>query len=846
MTLIPTASGINNVNIVVRAINGCGTTTSAVFTFTEFETPAQPNVSGPPSICINTTATFTGTPNYGYFRNMWSVNVPYTISPIWSGWTSPTNQSILGTALLQPTTVLGTAIISLYSDNVARTACASAVRTVSSLIISGTSTAPTISGSNQLCLNQLSTYSVASLPGVWHNWSISGNALITVNGNNLSVLPTATGVINIVARNINGCGTVTGVVFSGTINGTQNLSSISGSNITCNSKSNTYMVNSISGATYTWNVTGAASLVSSNGRYANITGNTDGTATITVSITGGLCTGVTNQSRVISVSSNICCGDFYSNTTLPSTIGNGTVVSTINAGGSTIVFNGSYQVNGNVTLSNGNFLLPFGSSLNVGPTYNISLDNAVLSITGGQIVNLCPSPFWGVYITSNSGIVMTSDVVTGTPSLVKGGIYSIYTDPRSLIRVENSVIQGNDHSFIIKSTYPTTMGGGNYIRNNVLGCDNILIPCISVTSSTLLRFENADTQYMTVSGNLFNKGEFGVRFYGASRINLINNTFDIWRYTINSYNPGIPSSYLVGNTIKLDYNANSASGISLRAIDCFGDFHIERNYIYNPGTVPTDGYSPYGIDLTCPGGTPFYNVFIEHNTISGMYKGMLNRGCNFGLIQVKQNYFVNNFIAIDGTDLYCKAQITCNTFKNTTYGFVTSTTGTVPGFANQGNTTVPAANVFINVPFQLYAATSLTGSWNYYRASDENSGFGQGIGNASINVFPLTITTYQVCGTTTPGLRLEAPENPFEYNNEFSVFPNPFNNELNVRFELGKDESYTLFIFDVIGNLVYTNSGQSKNEGMNEVSVTNINSLGVYTVKLINQGSTQVKKVIKQ
>ena len=77
--------------------------------------------------------------------------------------------------------------------------------------------------------------------------------------------------------------------------------------------------------------------------------------------------------------------------------------------------------------------------------------------------------------------------------------------------------------------------------------------------------------------------------------------------------------------------------------------------------------------------------------------------------------------------------------------------------------------------------------------------------------------------------------------NEFLVFPNPANNDLNVWFP-NSNGNYTVTIFNTLGKVVLTTKSDFK-----KVTI-DINSLasGVYSLKISNGNREGFKKIVKQ
>jgi hypothetical protein len=82
---------------------------------------------------------------------------------------------------------------------------------------------------------------------------------------------------------------------------------------------------------------------------------------------------------------------------------------------------------------------------------------------------------------------------------------------------------------------------------------------------------------------------------------------------------------------------------------------------------------------------------------------------------------------------------------------------------------------------------------------------------------------------------------------QVSVFPNPANNLLNVRYNLPTNEKITLAVFDLQGKLLLVINSGYKSKGENEESL-DISSLpmGQYVCRISGQNNTISKNIIKQ
>jgi len=286
-------------------------------------------------------------------------------------------------------------------------------------------------------------------------------------------------------------------------------------------------------------------------------------------------------------------------------------------------------------------------------------------------------------------------------------------------------------------------------------------------------------------------------------------------------------------------------GLSLYNISCFNNIEIANNLMYvdpnTPVNLPID--KPAGIETSC-GATSFYVVNIHNNTIMGMYYAIQAEPCN-SFININNNYLTDNTYCIyGGGSQQIKYNVSCNTMKNATYGFYSATTGTIPGFINQGTSSAPAANKFINVTNPIYQLNSVTGAWTYNQASDEGFSNPQGPGLLYVTVTNTGISVLSRCGTGTPGLRFGNAEADKTEISGFFVYPNPFNDELFVDFVAETNGDYLIEVMNVLGASVHITKGVVK-EGQNHVGLHLTAIGGMYMLRLHTDGKIVMKKIVR-
>jgi hypothetical protein len=87
--------------------------------------------------------------------------------------------------------------------------------------------------------------------------------------------------------------------------------------------------------------------------------------------------------------------------------------------------------------------------------------------------------------------------------------------------------------------------------------------------------------------------------------------------------------------------------------------------------------------------------------------------------------------------------------------------------------------------------------------------------------------------------------NEIQKDQKINIFPNPFSDELNIRFESGVEKNVTVKIYGTDGKLVHTSFAVVNNE---RIKINNLENLpeGIYYVNLVSGNENVTFKVIKE
>ena len=83
-------------------------------------------------------------------------------------------------------------------------------------------------------------------------------------------------------------------------------------------------------------------------------------------------------------------------------------------------------------------------------------------------------------------------------------------------------------------------------------------------------------------------------------------------------------------------------------------------------------------------------------------------------------------------------------------------------------------------------------------------------------------------------------------NNNYLIYPNPFTNEINIRFKNANSEMSKLELFDAMGRVIFTKTEIEKS-AKDAIMLSKLHDLpkGVYYLKFNLNGSLKVEKIIK-
>jgi hypothetical protein len=275
---------LGNGSIGIREINNSQCTTTVAPTTIVVNANPTPQISGAQSVCAGSSQTYTTASGSG---RTWAWSI--------TGNGNPTlNQSANSATVIWGTA--GTASVSV-TETITATGCAT---TTSPYAVNvNANPTPQISGNSVVCSGQQTQYSVQSATGRTYAWVVtpSGTSFSGQGTNQIAVTwGTSNGTV-VVTETItsSGCSTTT-AGFNVTVNTTP-TPSITGAQSPCSNTTQTYTVSGgQSGSTFSWNRTGAGTLLSNTGSSVQMQWTSAGQTILTVTeSTNSNCTGTSSQ-----------------------------------------------------------------------------------------------------------------------------------------------------------------------------------------------------------------------------------------------------------------------------------------------------------------------------------------------------------------------------------------------------------------------------------------------------------------------------------------------------------------------------------------------------------------------
>jgi gliding motility-associated-like protein len=211
----------------------------------DIQFPSAPQVTGPTTVCANSTSTYTA-------------NLQGSVIPDNLTWTVPSGATVTQNPLNY------TAVVNWGNSSgglvcvTANNECGASPPACINVTVNAGPAVPIITGPATVCANStVQTYTITnSAPGVNYNWTVPAGATFTGSGNTINVnfSNVANGNVTVCATGTNNCGTSTPGCTNVTVTGPPAAPTMSGPTSVCanGGNANFSVTNVQNGVTYTW------------------------------------------------------------------------------------------------------------------------------------------------------------------------------------------------------------------------------------------------------------------------------------------------------------------------------------------------------------------------------------------------------------------------------------------------------------------------------------------------------------------------------------------------------------------------------------------------------------------
>jgi|GEM_PF-1126925 len=421
--------------------------------------------------------------------------------------------------------------------------------TVSRTVTVGQTSIAQINGPSTICAYESSSYSTPVTANTSYTWTVTGGTITSNTGTAISVRWNAgpAGVITLLAHNTSGCDST--VTRNITINPTP-IPVITGPTALCQYTSATYSLQTISGNSVTWTVTGGQIAGSNTSNTIQVLWNTAGAGTVRVTEANSL-----GCDSTVSVSVNV------RQASIP-------------------------QING-ASLVCGYSMMTYSTSLTPGTTYN-------WTVTGGTIASNSGGAITVQWSNVASGtITLTAHNTSGCDSTITRAIV-INPTPTPVIAGPTSACKYNTMSYYLQTASVNAISW-NVTGGQILGS--------STSNSINVQWTTAGTGTVTVTETHSSGCDSSVSVsvnVGQTSVPQINGASPVCSYSTTSYStpltPGTTYTWSVtggtissntGGAISVLWSTASSGTITLLAHNNSGcDSTVSRNIVINPTPTP--------------------------------------------------------------------------------------------------------------------------------------------------------------------------------------------------------------------------------------------------------------------
>lgn len=411
--------------------------------------PTAPTVTGNTAPCASTTSSatyaYSVTPVNDATSYSWTITNSGCGGDVWTGFVGNGGSTISGSPTSQSITWWQDCSYTVSVSSV--NACGSSAASTLAITVAntGTTPAPTVSGSSTICTGStLNTYTASSPGASSYTWTVpaavgtitsgAGTGTITVT----AAASAGTGTITVTGT---GCSTSAATSYPVTVSGPPPVPTITGpTSISASATGYTYTATSAGATSFTWTVPASVGTITSGQGTATITvtgAASAGSGNITATATGSCGTSASSANYAVTVTAcgtitadaTAASGDLGTSLTITTTKTNDLVI--ISCNGEPYAFNGSVSV-----------VPPSGSVPSVtqyaSVTDNSSAPNAALAIyyfvapvAGAYTININEGNNWNQYAYANFAVALTGFCGTPSGANIHNGVTAYNNNPNN-------------------------------------------------------------------------------------------------------------------------------------------------------------------------------------------------------------------------------------------------------------------------------------------------------------------------------------------------------------------------------------------------------------------------------
>ena len=787
--------GAKTVTVNYNNANGCTAATPTTYNVTVNALPV-PTIAGPASVCLNSTGNVYNT-EAGMTGYTWTVSAGGTI-------TAGTGTS----AITVTWSTIGAKTVTVNYNNV--NGC-TAVTPATYTVTVNALPVPTIAGPASVCLNSTGNIYTTQTGMTGYTWTVSAGGTITAGAGTSAITVTWSTVgaktVTVNYANANGCTAATAATYNVTVNALP-VPTIAGPATVCvNSTGNVYTTET--GMTgYTWTVSAGGAITAGSGTSAiTVTWSTAGAKTVTVNYNNANgCTAASPATYNVTV--------------------NASPTPTI-TGPALACQGGSATYTTQTGMTNYVWTVSAGGTITAGGTSTSSSVTVTWNAIGAQTVtvtytNICPAAAPAIYnVTVNSAPVPT---IGSTNNPCVGSTNNIYYTESGMTGYVWTVSAGGT---IVSGQGTSSLD----VTWNQLGIQTVTVNyanasgCLAATPTVYTVFVNSPPS--TVGAIT------GTSSLCAGTNGVVYSTTPVVGAT--SYTWSVPAGATIASgagstSITVNFGTSAVSGaVTVSAVNQCGNGPV-ATFAVTVNPLPAAAGTITGPASVCAGSTGLvYTVPAIASATSYVWTvpagATITAGGTTNSIVVSfGNTPASGVITVKGTN-------TCGS-------------GTVSPNFNVTINAIPSAPVVTAVGSLLTSSIANGNQW-YYEGTGAIPGATNQTYTATITGWYWSVVSSNGCSSDTSNhvyVLFVGQEELMSSN--FNIYPVPNNGKFNVSIITPTQQTFTIEVYNVIGEKFYEQKDVTTTGGKFETRIDlGQVARGIYTVVFLNSEYKVVRKM---